>query len=678
MTPSVLRYAALLFAAGALLPLRAGDPPRSFDPANFDESAKPCEDFYQHACGGWIKNNPIPADKPGWGTFYVLYDRNRDILKGTLVNAAAKRSTAPLGSPERKVGDYFASCLDEAGADEAGLSPIRPALQMITGLKNKKELLTVAGKLQRQGVNAIFGFGSETDAKNSNAVIASFGQAGLGLPERDYYLKETPDMKKIRVQYLAHVGKMFKLLGESPALAAQHARGVFAVEKRLAQASMPQVELRNPDNTYNKTDLKGFQAQTAGLDWSGFLGEMGFSDLPEVNVDTPSFFKALPGIVNSTPLPVWKSYLRWQLAHAHARYLSKAISEESFAFYGTILSGQPKQEPREKRCISASGRELGEMLGQTYVDAAFSPESKARMRKMVDNLYAALRSDIPSLVWMDDATKAQALKKLAAFNTKIGYPDSWRDYSTMAIRDQSWAANHVAAAAFEYQRDLNKIGKPVDRAEWGMTPATVNAYYSAEKNEIVFPAGILQPPFFDPREDDAYNYGAIGMVIGHEITHGFDDEGRKFDEAGNLHDWWSADSAKNFESRGKCMIDQYSAYEPVPGAKVKGDLTLGENIADLGGLKIAYRALELSFGGNPPPPKDGYTWQQRFFLGAASAWCENERPESIKQQVNTDPHSPGKYRMNGPMSNLPEFQKAFNCPAGAPMVKAAETVCQIW
>ena len=656
---------------------RAADSPGywGFDTANLDKTCKPCDDFFQFAMGGWMKSNPIPPEYSTWGSFSVLLDKNQQASRQIL--EAAAKSGAPAGSNERKIGDFYASCMDTAAVDAAGTKPIDPELSNIARISNSAELQAEAAHLQANGVDAMFRFGSRQDAIDSTQVIASAAQGGLGLPDRDYYLREDDKSKKLRADYAAHVTKMFELLGDSLEKAATEASAVMAIETSLAKASMSNVERRDPNKTYHRTKLADLRTLTPDFSWQAFFKATGHPDLTESNIGQPDFFKALDAQLTATPLDDWKSYLRWQLLDTTAPGLSEKFVAEDFEFRGKTLRGTKEIQPRWKRCVQATDRNLGEALGQLYVEKYFPPEAKAHALDMVHNLVAALRDDLQTLSWMGPETRAQAAGKLAAFGVKIGYPDKWRDYSALKIDRSSYVQNELRGAAFEFQRELDKIGRPVDRGEWGMTPPTVNAYYRSSLNEIVFPAGILQPPFYDPKADDAVNYGGMGAVIGHEITHGFDDQGSKFDAKGNLKDWWSADDLKNFKERAQCVSDQFDSYVVDGDLHENGKLVLGESIADLGGLTISYAAYEKSLQGKPrPADKDGFTPEQRFFLGWAQVWGANERLEYARLMANTNPHPLPRFRGNGPLSNMAQFAQAFGCKKGDAMVR--EKVCKIW
>jgi putative endopeptidase len=656
---------------------RAADSPGywGFDTANLDKTCKPCDDFFRFAMGGWMKNNPIPPEYSTWGSFTVLADKNQQALRQIL--EASEKADAPAGSNERKIGDYYASCMDTAAIDAAGTKPIDPLLLRISQMKNIADLQATAARLQQQGFNVLFRFFSNPDAKDSTRVIAWAFQGGLGLPERDYYLRADEKSKKLRDDYAKHVAKMLELLGDSSEKAAAEAATVMTIETSLAKASMSNVDIRDPNKIYHKMKIAEVQTLTPDFSWATYLRDLGHADLQEVNVGQPDFFAALNSQLKSTSLDDWKPYFRWHVVDSAAPGLTEKFVDEDFDFRGRTLTGAKQILPRWKRCVQSTDRNLGEALGQLYVQKYFPPEAKARALEMVHNLIAALRDDLQTLPWMGLETRAQAAAKLEAFAVKIGYPDKWRDYSALKIDRSGYLQNFERAAEFELQRRLNKIGKPVDRTEWGMSPPTVNAYNNSSMNEIVFPAGIMQPPFYDPKADDAVNYGGMGAVIGHEITHGFDDEGSQFDAKGNLKNWWSPDDLKNFKERAQCVSDQFDAYVVDGDLHENGKLVLGESIADLGGLTISYAAYEKSLQGRPrPPDKDGFTPEQRFFLGWAQVWGANERLEYARLMANTNPHPLPRFRGNGPLSNMAEFARAFGCNKGDAMVR--EKVCKIW
>jgi putative endopeptidase len=672
----------LLFALWAAPPARAQEAtPDStarsgLDPADMDPGVSACQDFYHYADGGWIKRNPVPPAYPSWGSFNELAERNRDNLRKILDRAAADRM-APKGSDVQKIGDYYASCMDEAKVEEEGVKPLEPDFARIANIHDSATLEAEIARLQSEGVNAVFNYGSQQDRKNSSEVIAGAFQGGLGLPDRDYYTKTDEKSKTIRDEYVRHVTRMFELLGDAPARAADEAHTVMAIETRLAEASMTRVERRDPDATYHRMTPEGLAGLTPNFSWVAFLRETGTPPVQGVNIGQPKFFEAVNGMLKGVPVDEWKTYLRWHLVHSAAPALSKKFVDENFDFYGKTLQGTKEILPRWKRCVAATDRALGFALGKIYVAEYFPPEAKRRADVMVHNLISALRADIQTLPWMGEETKKAALAKLDAFTPKIGYPDKWRDYSAFEVDRSSYAGNVVRGEIYEFHRDLDKIGKPVDRTEWGMTPPTVNAYYNPPKNEIVFPAGILQPPFFYSNGDDAINYGGIGSVIGHEMTHGFDDEGRKFDAQGNLKNWWTPEDQKRFEERAKCVEEQFDAY-PVQGdLHENGKLVLGESIADLGGLTIAHKAYERSLEGKPtPPPIDGLTNEQRFFLAWARIWANNDRPEFERLMVTVNPHPLDHYRAIAAPSNMPSFAKAFGCAPDSPMVR--KNRCEIW
>ncbi len=645
------------------------------NPADMDPSVQACQDFNLYGNGGWLKANPIPADQSYWGSFTILEENNRESLH-TVLEKVSKDKTAAPGSDDQKVGDFYVTCMDEAAIEAQSLTPLEGELAAIDKIGTVAQLQAEIARLQMMGVNAVFQFGSDQDRRNASEVIAGAYQGGLGLPDRDYYTKTDDDSKKTRDQYVAHVGTMFTLMGDDPAKAAESAKTVMALETRMAEASMTNVDQRDPDKTYNRKSLAELAQLTRNFSWTGYLKELGAPPLAAVNVGMPKYFEAVNKELLATPLPQWKTYLRWHLLHAAAPSLSKKFVDEDFAFYGQTLQGTPENEVRWKRCVSSTDNAIGFALGKAYVRDYFPPDAKTRADAMVKNLIAALREDLSTLPWMGEATRKAALEKLDAFTPKIGYPDKWRDYTALTIDRGPYVLNLQRANQFEFQRDLAKIGKPVDRLEWGMTPPTVNAYYNPQKNEIVFPAGILQPPFFDAKADDAVNYGAMGAVIGHEMTHGFDDQGRKFDAQGNMREWWTPEDLKNYEARAKCVEDQYNSYE-YDGQHVTGKLVLGEAIADLGGLGLAYRAYQTTLAGkSTPAPIEGLTGDQRLFLAWARVWAANIRPELSKLMMNTNPHPLSQFRAIGPPSTLPAFAKAYGCKPGDRMVR--KDLCQIW
>ena len=675
---AMLCLAAIILVFSGGRPVRAADDNLShgYDLNNIDKTCKPCDDFFQFANGGWLKNNPIPAEYPVWGSFVTLADKNRAALREILEAAAAKTSAAP-GSTEQKIGDFYASCMDTKAIEAQGLKPLQAELSAIDAIHDRASLLETGTHLQTMGTGVLFSFSSDQDFKDSSKVIGEANQGGLGLPDRDYYTRDDADSKKLREQYVQHVAKMLTLLGDAPEKAAAESKSILDLETSLAKASMTNVELRDPVAVYHKMPLAQAQALTPNFSWESYFHAVGGPQLSELNIGQPEFFKALNGLLTSTSLEDWKTYYRWHLVDRWAGALSDTFVQENFNFNGRILTGSKELQPRWKRCSQAADHNLGEALGQLYVQKYFPPAAKARAREMVMNLIAALRDDLPTLPWMGPKTREAALAKLQAFNIKIGYPDKWRDYSALKIDRTSHLGNELRAAQFETARDLAKIGKPVDRGEWGMTPPTVNAYNNSQLNEIVFPAGILQPPFFDAERDDAYNYGGMGAAIGHEITHGFDDEGAQFDGQGNLSDWWTPEDLKNFKERGECVAKQFDGYVVEGDLHQNGKLVEGESIADLGGVTIAYAAYQKSLEGKPiPKVLDGFTAEQRFFLGYAQNWALNVRPEFARLQANTDPHPLPRYRTNGPLSNTAAFARAFGCKKSDAMVRGQ--ICKIW
>ena len=662
--------------------------PPPLDPKNMDTSVKPADDFYLFANGGWIKNNPVPPEFSRWASFNELAEKNNDALHEIAEKAAGNAPKDPkkpakndkaAGPDVQKVGDFYASGMNESAVDTAKATPLADEFKKIDAMKDRKDVLKMIGQFHSKGLHAFFFFISGQDDKDSTKVIAQAYQGGLGLPDRDYYTKEDDASKKLRDQYVEHVTKMLTLAGAPADQAAADAKKIMALETSLAKPDRTRVELRDPQKNYNKMKQADLQAMMPDFSWSDYLKELKLANPGDINVGQPDFFKAANEVFKTTSVDDWKPYLRWHLIHDMAPTLSSDFVNENFRFYEATLRGTKQIKPRWKRVVAKTDEELGEALGKLYVAEKFPPEAKARALEMVNNLKEALSDRIKTLEWMDQPTKDQALKKLAAFQVKIGYPDKWRDYSALKIDRTSYAQNVLRADMFEVDRLLKKIGKPVDRAEWGITPPTVNAYYNPNMNEIVFPAGILQPPFFDPKADDAVNYGGMGAVIGHEMTHGFDDQGRQYDAVGNLRDWWSKASADEYDKRRKVVVAQYSAAEPIPGMHINGELTQGENIADIGGVKIAFMAFKKAMAKKGPQPAiDGFTPEQRFFLGYAQIWRNTQRDEDLKLRLNTDPHSPGRFRTLIPLSNFDEFQKAFNIPDGSPMVRSADQRVNIW
>ena len=654
------------------------DPP-AFDVSNMDASVKPEEDFYTYAIGGWLKKNPIPPAFSRWGSFDELAEMNNEDLRA-VAEKASKMKADPKMAPElQKVGDYYASGMDETAVEAAKAKPLEEEFKRIDALKDRKGVLQAVARLHNMGVPAFFLFTSGADDKNAAMVIAQAYQGGLGMPDRDYYTKQDEGSKKLREQYVEHVGKMLTLAGDPPTAAAERAKKVMAMETALAVPARTRVELRNPEKNYNKMTQAELQSLMPDWGWGDYFKAINLAQPGDINVGQPDFFKAANQVFASTAIEDWKTYLRWQLIKGRASELSSDFVNEEFRFFGQTLTGAKKLKERWKRVVASVDANIGEALGKLYVADNFPPESKTRMLELVKNVQEAMADSIKSRDWMDEPTKQEALKKLAAFTVKIGYPDKWRDYSTLKIDRASYAGNAIRSAVFEIERQLKKIGKPVDRSEWGMTPPTVNAYYNPNMNEIVFPAGILRPPFFNAKADDAINYGAIGAVIAHEISHGFDDQGRQFDAQGNLRDWWTPESAAKYKERADKIVQQYAEYEPLPGQHINGQLTLGENIADDGGVKLSFAALQKALEKSGKREKiDGFTPEQRFFLGWAQVWRSNTRDEEIKRRLVMDTHSPTKYRCNGPLSNTPEFQKAFGIPDGAPMVRPPEKRVSIW
>jgi putative endopeptidase len=649
------------------------------DVNSMDKGADPCVDFYQYACGGWMKNNPVPADQARWSVYGKLTQDNQRYLWGILDGLA--KQAAGRSATEQKTGDYFAACMDEAAIERRGARPLQPYFDQIDAIRSLRDLPPVLARLHLALADdgLFFSFGANQDYADASRVIAFANGGGLGLPDRDSYLNTDAKSAEIRTRYLAHIGKVFGLLGQDAGQARRSAGTVMAIETALAKATLSRVDKRDPHKLFHKMDAKRLQALTPGFDWRAYLAALGEPQLSTFNVTEPAFYKALARQWRTEDLDGIKTYLRWHVARASSPALSKAFDDEHFDFFSRTLRGVKEQPPRWKRCVRLVDAQLGEALGQEFVRRTFSPQLKEKALHMTRQVEQAMEKDIESLSWMSAATKARARQKLAAIVNKIGYPDRWRDYSNYVVRPDDFAGNIERGNIFESKRQLAKIGKPLDRSEWGMTPPTVNAYYNAQMNDINFPAGVLQPPLYDPKMDDAPNYGNTGGTIGHELTHAFDDEGRQFDAQGNLKDWWTKKDAKEFNQRAQCIVDQYAQYTVVDDIKINSKLTLGEDVADLGGLILGWMAWKAEMASMPAQAeqgRDGLTGEQRFFVGYAQWACENDRPENLRVNALTDPHSPGKYRVNGLMVNMPQFQQAFSCKPGQPMV--AEKRCRVW
>ena len=638
-----------------------------------DRTADPCVNFYQFACGKWNALNPIPADQPRWDVYSKLGTENQRYLWGILEDAAKPASRPPN---QQKIGDFFASCMDEAAVERAGAAPLKPDLDAIAALKSTADLPPLLGRLHLSENAALFNFGSNQDFADSSQVIAFADAGGLGLPDRDYYVKTDAKSEEIRARYVAHVAGMFRLLGDSADAAGAEAKTVMDIETGLAKASLTRVDQRDPYKLFHKLTRADVLALTPHFGWAGYWNAIGLPAPEVVNVTQPEFYKEVERQLATRPIDDWKVYLRWHLAHSKAAFLSSAFVQANFDFYSKYMRGVTEMQPRWKRCVRYVDQDLGEALGQVFAAKTFTPDTKARALAMVKQIEQAMETDLNQITWMSADTRKLALAKLHAVVNKIGYPDKWRDYSAVSVAPGDFLGNVDRAAAFEARRQLNKIGKPVDRTEWGMTPPTVNAYFDPQMNDINFPAGVLQPPLYDPKMDDAPNYGNTGATIGHELTHGFDDEGRQFDAKGNLNDWWSKDDAAEFEKRTACVVDQYAQYTVVDDIKINSKLTLGEDVADLGGTLLAYMAWKEATKGQDLKPIDGFTPDQRYFIGMAQWACGDERPENKRLNAVTNPHSPDQYRINGVVSDMPEFSKAFACKAGQPM--APVKACRVW
>ncbi|MCC6560445.1 MAG: M13 family metallopeptidase [Xanthomonadales bacterium] len=649
---------------------------RGIDPANFDATTPACTDFYQHANGGWLKNNPIPAEYSAWGTMNEISERNLDVLRQMLDSAA--KSEAKPGSSQQKIGDFYAMAMDEAGIEKAGLEPVRPQLAEIDALKTRADLIALINRWHAQGMGVLFGFGKEADLKNSAMNIAYATQGGLGLPDRDYYTKDDAESQALRAKSLAHVERMLTLIGGKPEQAKAEAAAILALETRLARASLTRLELRDPNKSYNVVSLDAANQATPNYAWNELFASVGRKDVATFSLSHPLFFAEMDKTLSDTPIATWQAYLRWNLIGTAAPYLSKQFVEADFDFGGRTLRGAKELRPRWKRVIDSVNGNLGEALGELFVAKTFPPEAKAQMLELVGNLQQALKARLMKLDWMSDATKKEAMAKFDTFTPKIGYPDKWRDYSALEIKRQHYWHNVRAGVAFESARQFAQIGQPVDRAEWGMLPQTVNAYYNPLANEIAFPAAILQPPYFDPKADAALNYGTIGGVIGHELMHGFDDQGSQFDAKGNLRMWWTDEDRAKFTARTDQLAKQFDGFVAIDDLHVNGKLTLGENIADLGGLLVSYDAWRLATAKQKPEAIDGLSPEQRFFHGWAQGWRRLHTEQDLKLRLNTDVHAPARFRVLGPYANIDAFATAFACKPGDQMVAKPEERVVIW
>jgi putative endopeptidase len=649
---------------------------KAFDTNFMDTTVQACDNFYRYAVGGWLKNNPIPPAFSSWGVDQIVEKNNFEILQKVL-ETAAKDTKAAKNSDTQLIGDFYASCMDEAAINKAGAKPLDPYFKQIDSIKDAESLQKVIASLQKEGFSPVFAFFADSDQVNSAMNIVNLYQGGLSLPNRNYYTETDEKSKDIREKFIAHVTKMFTLLGDKPEQAKANAETIMKIEMRFALASKTPVELRDPVENYHKMSLTDLNALTPNFKWETFGTELGVPAYAEINAGQPDFFREFGKMTTEVAPADWKTYLRWRVLARVAGRLAKPFDDENFNFYSTTLRGTKEQQPRWRRCLRATDNSLGEALGQEYVKTAFTPEAKRKMNELVENLFVAYRERLSKLDWMGEATRKEALYKLSKFQRKIGYPDKLRGYQGLSINRKSYFENVSAATLFDTTRDWQDIGKPVDKTRWGMTPPTINAQYNPSYNDITFPAGILQPPFFNVNADDAMNYGNAGGIIGHEVTHGFDDEGSQFDADGNLKMWWTPEDRTRFEKKTDCVVEQFDNYEVLPGLKMNGKLTLGENIADFGGLVIAYNAFKKSMEGKPRPANiDGFTPEQRFFIGYALGWMVNQRPESIRTQVKGDPHAIPEWRVIGPLSNMPEFAEAFACKTGDKMVNPKP--CQIW
>lgn len=671
--------AEILLALSGISALTLGQtstPSSGIDLKAIDKAANPCQDFYTYACGTWMKANPIPAQYAIWGRFNELQDRNLEVLHQIAEDSARNQQRSAL---DQEIGGFYASCMDEGAVEKAGASPIKPEIDRIRAIKDKSELPAEVARLHEQAVVVLFNFGPNPDPDEAKLNIATIDQGGLGLPEKGFYTRTGKKDEETRAKYVQHVSRMLQLLGESQSDASMKAKAIMTLETSLAKASLDNVQRRNPHLMVHKTPASEFEAANRNFEFKQYFGDIAAPAFKTINVRVPEFFSALNAALDSTSLEDFKSYFVWHYVSSYAPELSSAFVNENFDFYQRYLTGAKEIQPRWKRCVQLTDRELGEALGQKYVEKAFSPDAKKKTLELVGTIEKQMAIDINSLSWMSEVTKQQALAKLKGVTNKIGYPGKWRDYSSVKIVDGDLVGDVRRAREFEVRRQLNKIGKPVERSEFGMTPPTVNAYYRAAENNINFPAGILQPPFYTNSADMAVNFGAIGAVIGHELTHGFDDQGRQYDADGNLRDWWTKQDEQEFKKRADCFVNEYSKFSPVAGANVNGRLTLGENGADNGGIRLAYMALlgGIENGSVDKNKLDGYTPEQRFFLGYAQIWCQNGRDAAFRLSTQTNPHSPGRFRVDGVVQNVPEFATAFGCSAGEPMV-AANNGCRVW
>src|SRR4051812_35320396 len=646
-----------------------------FDVSNLDRSANACQDFNQFANGGWMSHNAIPGAYSVWGRFTQLDEQNTAVLHDILEGLVKKKKLAP--GNEQKIADFYGSCMDEAKIESEGIQPLQPELDRIAAINDLQGLEDEIARFHAHRIPAVFGFGAAQDFKDSKTIIAQTAQGGLGLPDRDYYTKDDAKSKETRDEYMKHVARTFQLLGDDAERAAAEARTVMNIETKLAENSSTRVQRRDPEANYHPMIKSQLLELTPHFDWGRYFRNVGLPEVGKINVGQPDFFKAADKLLTDIPVEDWKTYLRWHLVNAASSTLSSKFVNESFEFNGKYMQGTKEILPRWKRCVSATDRAMGEALGQLYVEKTFTPQARARAAGMVKNLIDALRSDLTTLSWMSDQTRQRAIGKLDAFVRKVGFPDKWRSYEALQVGRGPYYNNIISAGEFEFKYNLGRLNKPVDRTEWGMSPPTVNASYSSSLNAITLPAGILQPPFYDPKADDAFNYGGIGAAIGHEMTHGFDDQGAKFDADGNLAMWWTKEDFDKFKARTDCVVKQFDAYEVEPGLHQIGKLVVGESVADLGGLTVAYAAYQKSLEGKPHPKEiDGFTPEQRFFLGWAQVWAANIRPEAARLLTTTDPHPLARFRVNGPLSNMPTFAQAFGCKPGDAMVRVER--CQIW